>query len=160
VILLQGSHSVDTILWLLNKMPSTVFCISRSLNPLWEGEDEADIVLSFDSGELATVHLSLNTSPFLHETIIVGPKGTMRLFEQPTEKAFGFSYRLDINGKTALEGEQKLSLFTIQLKEFCEAVQANRTPIAAGAEVRKTMITLDAARRSDREGKAVHIDAC
>jgi len=30
VILLQGSHSVDTILWLLNKMPSTIYSISQS----------------------------------------------------------------------------------------------------------------------------------
>jgi predicted dehydrogenase len=157
VTLLQGSHSVDTILWLLNKMPSTIFSISRSRNSLWEGEDEVDIVLGFDSGELATVHLSLNTSPYLHETIIVGSEGTIRLFEYPTAKAFGFSYRLDINGKTILEGEQNPSLYTVQLKEFYEALRDNRTPIASGAEVRNTMKVLDAIRKSDREGNVVHL---
>ena len=159
VILLQGSHSVDTILWLLNKIPSTVFSISGRQNPLWEGEDEADIVLGFDSGELATVHLSLNTSPDLHEAIIVGPKGTMRLFEFPTGKTFGFSYRLDINDKTILEGEQVPSLFTVQLKEFFEAIRDNRPPLASGEEVRKTMLVLDAILRSDREGKVVQLDS-
>jgi predicted dehydrogenase len=151
VTLLQGSHSVDTILWLLNKMPATIFSISRSRNPLWEGEDEADIVLGFDSGELATVHLSLNTSPYLHETIIVGPKGVIRLFEYPTDKPFGFSYRLEFNGKIVLEGEQNPSLYTIQLMEFCDALRENRMPVASGAEVRKTMIVLDAIRKSDQE---------
>ncbi len=158
VILLQGSHSVDTILWLLNKIPSTVFSISKRQNPLWEGEDEANIVLGFDSGELATVHLSLSTSPDLHEAIIVGPKGTMRLFEFPTGKTFGFSYRLDVNGQTVLEGEQVPSLFTVQLREFLEAIRDNRLPIASGEEVRMTMLVLDAIRRSDREGKVVHLD--
>jgi len=157
VILLQGSHSVDTILWLLNKMPSTIYSISRSRNPLWEGEDEGDIILSFDSGELATVHLSLNTSPYLHEMIIVGPKGTMRLFEFPTQKAFGFAYRLDINGKTVLDGEQIPSLYAVQLKEFTEAIQKKRTPIASGEEVRKTMLVLDAIRESDREGAVIKL---
>ena len=157
VILLQGSHSVDTILWLLNKIPSTVFSISKRQNPLWEGEDEANIVLGFDSGELAAVHLSLSTSPDLHEAIIVGPKGTMRLFELPTGKTFGFSYRLDINGKTVLEGEQVPSLFTVQLREFLESIRDNRPPIASGEEVRTTMLVLDVIRRSDREGKVVHV---
>ena len=158
VILLQGSHSVDTILWLLKKAPSTVFSISGRQNPLWEGEDEADIMLGFESGELATVHLSLSTSPYLHEAIIVGPKGTIRLFEYPTEKVFGFSYRLDINGETILEGEQIPSLFTVQLKEFFEAIRDNRPPIASGEEVRKTMLVLDAIRKSDSEGKVVRLD--
>ena len=159
VTLLQGSHSVDTVVWLLNKVPSTVFSISQSRNPLWEGEDEVTIALKFDTGELATVHLSLNTSPYLHETIIVGPKGTIRLFEYPTDKAFGFFYRLEFNGKTVLEGEQNPSLYTIQLKEFCDALRENRIPIASGADVRDTMITLDAIRKSDSEGKVIHLDA-
>ena len=158
VTLLQGSHSVDTVLWLLNKMPATIFSTSRSRNPLWEGEDEADIVLGFDSGELATVHLSLNTSPYLHETIIVGTEGTIRLYEQPTDKAFGFSYKLEFNGKTVLEGEQNPSLYTIQLKEFWAALRENRTPIASGLEIRNTMMILDAIRRSDREGKVIHLE--
>lgn len=158
VILLQGSHSVDTILWLLKKTPSTVFSISGRQNPLWEGEDEADIMLGFESGELATVHLSLSTSPYLHEAIIVGPKGTIRLFEYPTEKVFGFFYRLDINGETILEGEQIPSLSTVQLKEFFEAIRDNRPPIASGEEVRKTMLVLDAIRESDRAQKVVRLD--
>ncbi len=157
VILLQGSHCVDTILWLLNKTPSTVFCLSHSRNPLWEGEDEADIVLGFDSGELATVHLSLSTSPYLHETTIVGPKGSMRLFEYPTGKTYGFSFRLDINDKTVLDGEQIPSLYTVQLREFFEAIRQKRTPIASGEEVRKTMLVLDEIRRSDKERRAVHL---
>lgn len=157
VILLQGSHSVDTIVWLLNRIPSTVFSISRSRNPLWEGEDEADMVLGFDSGELATVHLSLSTSPYLHETIIVGPKGTMRLFEFPTGGIFGFSHRLDINGKTVMDGEQIPSSYTVQLKEFLEAIRDNRTPVASGEEVKRTMFVLDEIRRSDREGRVIRL---
>jgi UDP-N-acetyl-2-amino-2-deoxyglucuronate dehydrogenase len=157
VILLQGSHSVDTILWLLNKIPSTIFSISKRQNSLWEGEDEANIVLGFESGELATVHLSLSTSPYIHETIIVGSKGTMRLFEYITEKPFGFSFRLEINGKTILDGEQIPSLYTVQLQEFFDAIRENRVPIASGEEVRRTTLVLDEIRRSDKEGKVVHL---
>jgi UDP-N-acetyl-2-amino-2-deoxyglucuronate dehydrogenase len=158
VILLDGSHSVDTIIWLLNKTPSTVFSISRRRSSLWEGEDEADIVLGYESGELATVHLSLNTKPYLHEAILVGPKGTMKLFEFPTGKPFDFSYRLDINGKTVLDGPQIPSLFTVQLREFLDAIRESRLPIASGEEVRRTVLVMDAIRKSDREGNVVRLE--
>lgn len=157
VLLLDGSHSVDTIIWLLNKTPTTVFSISRRRSSLWEGEDEADIVLGFETGELATVHLSMNTRPYLHEAILVGPKGMMRLFEFPAGRPFTFSYRLDINDKTVLDGEQIPSLFTVQLREFIQAIHENRLPIASGEEVRRTVMVMDAIRTSDREGNVVRL---
>jgi predicted dehydrogenase len=150
VSLLQGSHSVDTLLWLLKKVPSSVVAVSQSVpssvvavsqsqNSLWEGEDEADIILNFNTGELASIHLSLNVSPYLHELLISGPKGSIRLFEYPTEKTYGFNYRLELNGKTILEGEQ------IPI------------PIASGQEVRNTMLVLDAIRKSQKEEKIISI---
>ncbi|UCF82910.1 MAG: Gfo/Idh/MocA family oxidoreductase [Desulfobacteraceae bacterium] len=159
VILLQGSHSVDTVLWLLKKVPSSVVAFSQSQNSLWEGEDEADIILKFDTGELASIHLSLNVSPYLHELLISGPKGSLKLFEYPTEKTYGFRYRLELNEKIILEGEQIPSLYTIQLKEFAEAIKENRQPIASAQEVRKTMMVLDEIRRSDSEGTVVHLNS-
>lgn len=159
VILLQGSHSVDTVLWLLKKVPSSIVAFSQSQNSLWEGEDEADIILKFDTGELASIHLSLNVAPYLHDLLISGPKGSLRLFEYPTEKTYGFRYRLELNEKIILEGEQIPSLYTIQLKEFAEAIKENRQPIASAQEVRKTMMVLDEIRRSDSEGTVVHLNS-
>jgi predicted dehydrogenase len=157
VILLQGSHSVDTVLWLLNKVPSSVAAFSQSQNSLWEGEDEADIILNFNTGELASIHLSLNVSPYLHELLISGPNGSLRLSEYPTEKTYGFYYRLELNDKTILEGEQIPSLYTNQLREFIGAIQENRTPMASCQEVRNTMLVLDAVRKSQKEQKIISI---
>jgi len=41
-----------------------------------EGEDEADIVCRFAGGTAATVHLSLSTSPAIHEALVVGARDT------------------------------------------------------------------------------------
>lgn len=157
VILLQGSHSVDTVLWLLKKVPSSVVAVSQSQNSLWDGEDEADIILNFNTGELASIHLSLNISPYLHELLISGPNGSIRLFEYPTEKTYGFRYRLELNEKTILEGEQIPSLYTNQLHEFIGAIRENRVPLASGQEVRNTMLVLEAARQSQKEERIVGI---
>jgi predicted dehydrogenase len=157
IILLQGSHSLDSILTWIKKIPRQVCTFSSRRNIQWEGEDEADILLSFDQGELASVHLSLNTSPAVHEALLVGMKGVMRLTEYATEKPFGFGYHLDLNGKRIVSGEQVPSNYTLQLREFIEALRGRRKPIASGEEVLKTMRVLDAAKQSEREKRIVYI---
>ncbi len=158
VILLQGSHSIDSILTWMKKMPQQVCTFSSKRNSQWEGEDEADILLSFDQGELASVHLSLSTFPDIHEAILVGTKGVMRLTEYSTGKPFGFGYHLDLNDKRIFSGDQIPSNYTLQLKEFIDAIQRNRTPIASGEEVLNTMLVLDAARFSEKERRIVRIE--
>jgi len=158
VILLQGSHSIDSILTWIKKMPRQVFTFSSRQNTQWEGEDEADISLSFDQGELASVHLSLNTSPAVHEALLVGTKGVMRLIEYATEKPFGFGYHLDLNGKRIYSEDQIPSNYTLQLKEFIGALRERRIPIASGEEVLNTMLVLDAARLSEKERRIVRIE--
>jgi len=157
VILLQGSHSIDSILTWIKKIPCHVCTFSSKQNHQWEGEDEADILLSFDQGELASVHLSLSTSPDIHEAILVGTKGVMRLTEYSTGKPFGFGYHLDLNGKRIFSGDQVPSNYTLQLKEFIEALQSGQTPIASGEEILRTMLVLDAVRLSDQEKRIVYI---
>lgn len=158
VILLQGSHSIDSILTWIKKMPLQVFAFTSRQNTQWEGEDEADILLSFDQGELASVHLSLSTSPDIHEAILVGTKGVIRLTEYSTGKPFGFGYHLDLNGKRIYSGDQIPSNYTLQLKEFINALRQGRIPLASGEEVLNTMRVLDAVRLSQREKRMVHID--
>ncbi len=156
VIFLQGSHSIDSVLTWMKKMPERVCTFSSKQNFQWEGEDEADILLSFNAGEIASVHLSLSTSPSLHEAILVGTKGVMRLTEYATGKPFGFGYHLDLNGNRILSGEQEPSNYVLQLREFLHAIHEGRTPAASGEEIaRTTMPVLEAARRSDLEKRIV-----
>jgi predicted dehydrogenase len=157
VILLQGSHSIDSILTWIKKMPRKVITFSSKQNIQWEGEDEADILLSFDEGELASAHLSLSTSPEIHEAILIGTKGMMRLTEYSTGRPFRFGYHLDLNGERVYSGQQEPSNYTLQLKEFIDALQKDRSPIASGEEVLNTMLVLDAACLSEKEGRIVKI---
>lgn len=158
VILLQGSHSIDSILTWIKKIPRDICAFSSKQNHQWEGEDEADILLSFDQGELASVHLSLSTSLEIHETILVGTKGVMRLTEYSTGKPFCFGYNLDLNGKRIFSGDQVPSNYTLQLREFVDTLRGSRKPIASGEEVLKTMMVLDAIRLSNREKRVVTIE--
>jgi len=157
VIPLQGSHSLDTIVWLLDKTPSTVYAHTKLKNPQFGSADEANLVLGFESGEIASVQLSLNTSPYVHETLISGDKGTLRVYEYPTEKTYGFRNRVVLNDETIFDEEEIPSLYANELSEFLGAIREQREPMASGKDVRRTMQVLDAACLSSRTGRAVRL---
>jgi predicted dehydrogenase len=157
VILLQGSHSLDSLFWWLGRVPQRVYATGARTNPAWEGEDEADIVCTYDGGAVATVHLSLSTAPPIHEALVIGRKGHFRLVEWPAGPPFENLYRLEKNGEVLLDGLQAPSLYTHQLREFADAVRQRRTPLAAGGEILNVMRMLDAARGSLQRGQPVAV---
>ncbi len=155
VILLQGSHSLDSIFWWFKRLPSRMVATATRRNPAWEGEDEADILCTFSEGGVASVHLSLSTAPVFHEALVVGTKGHFRMIEQPAGAPFESIYRLELNGRPVLEGLQKPSAYTHQLREFADAIDEGRAPLASGQDVSNVMLMLDAARLSVRTGAPV-----
>jgi len=157
VIPLQGSHSIDTVVWLLDKAPSTVYAHTRLHNPLFGSADEANLVLGFDSGEIASVQLSLNTSPYVHETLISGDKGSIRIYEHPTKKTYGFRNRVVLNERTIFDEEEIPSLYANQLSEFVMSIREGREPVAGARDVRRTMQVLEAACGSSRTGRVVRL---
>ena len=157
VILLQGSHSLDSIFWWLGRTPLRIYAAGSRTNPAWEGEDEADILCSFDGGAVATVHLSLSTAPPVHEALVIGRKGHFRLVDYPTGVPFENRYRLEKNGELIMEGLQAPSPYTHQLREFAEAVRQGRTPLASGREILSVMRMLDASRASVQSGAVVEL---
>ncbi|MBI2001734.1 MAG: Gfo/Idh/MocA family oxidoreductase [candidate division NC10 bacterium] len=157
VILLQGSHSLDSVCWWLGRLPSCVYATATRRNPAWEGEDEADILCAFPGGVSASVHLSLSTDPPVHEALVVGTRGNLRLIERPGGAPFEFTYRLELNGRILLDGPQSPSMYTHQLREFAEAIREKRSPLASGEEILPLMRVLDAARASARTGLPVSL---
>lgn len=158
VFLLQGSHSLDSVCWWLGRLPSCVYATARRRNPAWEGEDEADILCAFPGGVSASVHLSLSTDPPVHEALVVGTRGNLRLIERPGGAPFEFTYRLELNGRILLDGPQSPSMYTHQLREFAEAIREKRSPLASGEEILPLMRVLDAARASARTGQPVSLN--
>ena len=152
VILLQGSHSLDSVCWWLGQTPSRVYATATRTNPAWEGEDEADILCAFTGGAVASVHLSLSTHPPVHEALVVGTRGNLRLIERPGGLPFEFAYRLEQNGRLISDAPQSPSIYTRQLEEFAVAIREERTPLASGREILPLMRALDAARASARSG--------
>lgn len=156
VVPLQGSHSLDSIAWWMGRAPDEIYASGARRNPAWEGEDEADIFCRFDGGQVATVHLSLSTSPPVHEAIVVGEKGVLRLVETPTGQPFGFAFRLDHDGQTVFEEPDGFP-YTRQVEEFVTALHEGRAPLASIDQVLPAMRMMDAAIDSMSRGTPVKL---
>jgi len=154
ITLLQGSHSVDTVIWLFNRLPIKVYSINYIKK--FPVVDEGDILLDFGKAT-ASIHLSLNTKPAIHEILAVGTSGSIKLSEYPLKKAFDFRYRLEKNGECILDNKQDPSNYTLQLKEFVRSLKENREPLAGGKEILKTMRVIDAILESISSNKVIEL---
>ncbi len=147
LIPLNGSHAVDYVSWIMEKQPVTVYARTLHVNPSWQGEDEATMVLDYGS-ETATIHLSFNTRHGMHTRVLVGTKGTMTLNGEQ---------ELTVNGEAVVQGEQRPSAFAVQVKEFADSIREGREPQSSGRMVAPTIAVLDAARLSAVTGQPVSV---
>jgi predicted dehydrogenase len=141
---LNGPHVVDTMMWWIGSRPTSVYAQTQRYRTVWEGEDEASLMISFEDGSMATGHVSMNMKSEVNERWIVGPKGMMRLVNDRD---------LWINGEHVvsekltpyIEGDVS---FERQFREFAEAIREKRTPLASAEEVRPVVQVLEAAVKS------------
>lgn len=150
---LQGSHYIDFALWFKEEVPHSVFSRTRRFNPVFGASDEGDILMEFSGAASAAVHLSLSTNPHIHETVVIGTDGVMKIAEYATGVPFGIGTRLWLNDELIHSGDQNPGLYTVQLAEFVDALQHGRTPIADAASVLPVMDVLQAARHSQESGR-------
>lgn len=156
VIGLMGSHSVDYPCWLLDATPYRVYCETAHANPAWEGEDEATIIMRFaGKGQapdpIVNIHLSFNNRPGIVFTRhFIGTKGSMRLDDETD---------LTVNGTKVVAGPQKPSNFTLQTREFVDAIRSGRETSVPGWQGRRVVQILEAAHRSAATHAAVDLTA-
>jgi len=151
LIPLWGSHIIDYVLWLTGRFPSRVYAETLSFNPVWEGEDEVNIVLGFDENMITNIVMSYNahTSQSAGEGFIlptpkynryiIGTKGTLHLTDY-TE--------LFLNEEIIVSGEQKPSIFYLQMEEFLNSILEDREPCISGKDGFKVMQVMEACRTS------------
>ncbi|NLC67703.1 MAG: Gfo/Idh/MocA family oxidoreductase, partial [Clostridiaceae bacterium] len=155
LIPLWGNHIIDYILWMFNEKPLRVYCESYSVNPEWEGEDEATIVIGFSKKRHATIKMSWNTrlndmewdgagkmlssSEIMYRRYIQGTKGTLILDDETC---------LMKNGAITWDEKQKLSNFAMQYIEFAESIVEEREAITSGKKVIDVIRVQEAAMKS------------
>ncbi len=140
-----GAHEIDMILWLTDSHARDVFAQGRLTNPYWGDIDELTLQMALGEDAMATYEHSLNTPFGAWDCMIIGTEGAM-LVE---------SERITIDGEVEEQPLDSPAAWRAQVGEFARAILEGDEPEASGANVRRTMAALEAAKISMREGRVV-----
>ena len=143
-----GSHEVDTMLWLFDTHATRVYAQAATNNPHWNDYDEVTVQMALANGTIATLNHSINATPGAWDTVITGTDASMYVTnEQIVLVGSGAQpEKIDVPMGPAMK---------VQLREFIDAVREGRQPEASGADVRRTMQALEAAKRSIATGQII-----
>ena len=139
-----GSHEVDMMLWLFDTHARRVYAQARKNNPYWNDYDEVSIQMELANGMIATLNHSLNSVVGVSDTFIMGTAASMHLTSE----------RILLNGEK-MEVPMGPPAMELQLQTFLDAIREGCEPEASGADVRKTMQALEAAKRSILTGQVI-----
>ncbi len=136
---------MDMMLWLFDTHATRVFAQARKNNPYWNDYDEVSIQMELANGMIASLNHSLNCAVGAWDTFITGTEGSMYITSE----------QIIIDGEKMDVPMGPAGGMELQLREFVDAIREGREPEASGANVRKTMQALEAAKVSIAKGRIV-----
>ena len=134
------------LLWLFDTHATRVYAQAKMNNPYWNDYDEVSLQMELANGAIATLNHSLNSAFSAWDTTITGTAGSMVV---ANERIVLDGQELEIPMGPAMER---------QLREFVDAIAEGREPEASGANVRRTMQALEAAKLSIASGQVISTD--
>jgi predicted dehydrogenase len=163
-----GSHTIDTVRWLLGEEVQRVYAVSRSVVLRARGIDTPDYYLStleFPSGATAMIENSWilpNSTPSLVDVKcqVIGSKGAIyidathnRALEKYTETDAGFP---DILVMPSVYGRQQ-GFAAESIRHFVECVRDDKAPIVSGHDGLEVTKVICAIEESVRSGQPVSV---
>lgn len=154
-IVLDLSHEIDYLQWLLGDVKDVTACIGKISNLEIETEDYAELLLTFNGNIRAEIHLDYLQRFPTRTGMIVGEEGTLFF---------------DINNnKLQLELPQKHrrveisepyninQMYKDEMKHFIECIRKKTDPIVGLKEGINTLKIALAAKKSSRKGKRISL---
>jgi len=154
-IILDGSHEIDYLRWLLGDVHD-VFCFARnSTNLETETEGIAEILLNFESGCLGEVHLDFVRPGYARDCEIIGERGVIRW---DYESGYVHRYRPDAKEWQSIKvtGRNE-DMYIAEMRNFIASIRGIEDPLVTGKEGKKSLQVALAAKESASSGKVVKL---
>lgn len=150
-IILDGSHELDYICWLLGR-PTEVTCRAEHLSSLeLDVEDSAWIYLSFPDRRRAELHLDFVQRTYARTCKVVGETGTA-LWDFGSQEVRWFSAG-DQNWKSIPYMFEANDMYVAEVSHFLESLGSGTGPMVDLVQGRDVIRVVEAAKRSSEEGK-------
>jgi len=137
LLLYEGIHTIDIIIYLLQKLPQYIVCHMNYLHPSIKGESEFMVTMGFDSEIVATLHHNMRSSYSVNDIYISGTRGEILVED--------FS-KVYLNGnllyKSTFNEMMKDSSFK-EMNTFIDAVLHDGSVKSSGKDVLPSMKVVD-----------------
>jgi glutamate-1-semialdehyde aminotransferase/spore coat polysaccharide biosynthesis protein SpsF (cytidylyltransferase family)/predicted dehydrogenase len=160
-IILDGSHELDYICWLLGR-PTEVTCRAEHLSGLdVDVEDSAWIYLSFPERRRAELHLDFVQRAYTRTCKVVGETGTalwdfnvleVRWFSAEKDSAAPFGWN-----RIPYEFEAN-DMYIAEMVHFLESLESGTGPMVDLEQGRDVIRVVEAAKKSSEQGKPQPLD--
>lgn len=145
--ILEISHEIDYVRWLMGEVQSVAAMGGSICGLELDVEDYAEILFSFTSGAIGSVHLDFVQRPPVRRCRIVGTAGTLEL-----DLLAHVLRVVDPDGTSSellsLPDFERNTLFLDELRHFAACAAGRETPQVTGAEGRRVLELALAARSS------------
>jgi predicted dehydrogenase len=154
-IILDGSHELDYMRWLLGEVKE-VSCFASKLSHLEvDVEDTAEVLLKFRSGAIANAHLDFIRRDYSRNCELIGEKGTI-VWGYPERLVKVYSAH-NKRWRVIKIGGDPNDMYVEEMKRFFRCVQGKEKPLVSGEEGKRTLEIALAAKRSAKTGKTVRL---
>jgi len=155
-IILDATHELDYITWLLGDVQE-IFCFADKLSNLEiDTEDTAEILLKFDSGIFANIHMDYIQRSYSRSCKIIGDEGTLIWdFSKNLVKC----YRAEVQG-WEIYGQEKFDYndtYLNEMRHFIRCTTGNEKPAVDGKQGKKILEIALAAKKSAKTGKVIKL---
>jgi glutamate-1-semialdehyde 2,1-aminomutase/spore coat polysaccharide biosynthesis protein SpsF len=155
-ILLDGSHELDYICWLLGR-PTEIMCMAGKVSTLDVSvEDCAAVLMRFSSGAQAEVHLDFVQQGYTRTCKVVGESGTVVWdFESPELKLF-LAKEKRWQGIPIDPAAEKM--YVAEVRHFLDCVRSGKTPLVDLKQARDVLeLVLSAKSSSSSHDQSVSL---
>ena len=152
------SHELDYAGWLAGEVASVTARVGHLSDLEIDAEDTAEIVFTFRSGAIGSVHLDMVRRPAARSCTIIGTEGTLSgdwlqhrvsHFSNETGRCTELIHSPNIDRNDS---------YLAELDHFVQCVTGNDLPATGGDDARKALEIALAAKRSSLENSVVNLD--
>ena len=156
-IILDGSHEIDYMRWLLGDIEQ-IFCFAGNISNLEvETEDVAEILLKFKSGAIAEIHLDFVRHDYSRTCEIISEKGTIKWSYQD---GFVKVYSMDAKKwKTFNIKADPNDMYMQEMQHFLRCIDGLSVPLIDAIQGKRVLEIALAAKESNEKGTAVNLPA-
>lgn len=150
---LELSHEIDYVRWLLGEVKSVDAIVMRASDLEIEVNDTAELLLRFESGPIASVHMDMAQRSTTRTCRIAGTQGTL-VWDGIAGQVQRFSP--DEGWSTIHEGDaDRNAMYIEEVRHVFACARGQESPIADAADGLAVVQIAQAARLSSDEGRRI-----